>query len=122
MYSLKEGFEFIERLGRQNIKSYNHELALKVGNEVSRIWGTKQLISDESAIGAMVSILLPYQEADVTEKLGRDFAEKYNTYIKVFKYNGKFYARFCCQIFNEIEDYVYVANAVKQTLIAENIE
>ena len=107
-------------MGAQKIKAYNHELALKVGKEVSSIWGTKELISDENAIGAMVNVLLPYQENDVTDKLGRSFCEKFSTYPKLFMYNGKHYMRFCCQIFNELEDYIYVANAVKETLLSES--
>lgn len=116
VYSIKEAFEFIEHVGDLNIKKYNHELACRVGKEVAKIWDTEELITDEELIGAMVNVLLPYQEADVEAKLGREFCEKYNTLVKVFKYQGKYYARFSCQIFNEMEDYIYVANAVKEAL------
>lgn len=64
----------------------------------------------------MVNVLMPYQESDIESKLGEEFCEKYNTYVKLGKYEGKYYARFSSQIFNEIDDYVYVANAVKEAL------
>ena len=63
---------------------------MKVLKEISRISETKKLISDESTFRAMVDNLLPYHEVDVTERLGRHFAEKYNTYIKIFKDHGNF--------------------------------
>ncbi len=103
-------------MGADRIKEYNHKLALRVGEEVAKIWDTEQLIQDENLIGAMVVILLPVQTADVEKKLGLEFCEKYNTFLKFAKYQDKYYARFCAQIFNELEDYVYVAKAVKEAL------
>ena len=100
----------------EKVKKYNHELAVKVGQEVSKIWGTEQLVSEESMIGAMVVILLPEQSVEVEKKLGLEFCEKYNTFVKFGKYQGKYYVRFCAQIFNELDDYIYVANAIKETL------
>jgi len=116
IYALKETTEFMEAVDMERVKKYNHELAVKVGQEVSKIWGTEQLVHEESMIGAMVLIELPEQSADVEKKLGLEFCEKYNTFVKIGKYQGKYYVRFCAQIFNELDDYIYVANAIKDTL------
>lgn len=98
------------------MKKYNHDLAVKVGKEVAKIWGTEEFITQEDMIPSMVNVLMPYQESDIESRLGEEFCEKYNTFVKIAKYQGKYYARFCGQIFNEIEDFVYVAKAVKEAL------
>ena len=121
MYCSKEAFEFIESVGEQRIKKYNHELALQIGKEVSKIWNTEELITEENLLGAMTTILLPYQGNDVEAKLGLEFCEKYNTFGKIGKYQDKYYARFCAQIFNQLEDFVFVANAVKETLNVKGV-
>ena len=79
------------------------------------------MITEESMLGAMTTIILPYQGNDVEAKLGLEFCEKYNTFIKIGKYQDKYYARFCAQIFNELEDFVFVANAVKEALNIKGI-
>ena len=94
---------------------------MQVGKEVSKIWDTETLVVNDEMIGNMVNILLPFQGDDVEKKLGREFCDKYNTYLKLAKYQGKYYARFCCQIFNEIEDYTYVAKAVLETFNPKGI-
>ena len=89
---------------------YNHKLAWNAGNEVAKIWGTEILIEDEARIGAMVNVRLPCEDKEIIDKIVYKLLYENNTFLANGKYNdGNYYARFSAQIFNDLSDYILVA-------------
>jgi len=111
--AVSEALKFRELLGEKRIRDYTHNLAVNVGKTISEIWGTEMLVSDEKMIGTMVNVRIPFEGE--LDKLMMEIYEKYNTFLMITKFsNGKFYARFSCQIFNELGDYVTAARALTE--------
>lgn len=38
--------------------------------------------------------------------------DKYDAYLHIWKFDGKYYVRFSCSIYNELSDYIFLANQV----------
>jgi selenocysteine lyase/cysteine desulfurase len=109
-FTIKDAIEFIQKFGDKEIMAYNLSLAEKAGQHVSALWNTDLLIKDKGKFCCMVNVRIPCgDEKTILNAVKRLYLE-YNIYILTFKFNnGKYYARFSAQIFNEIEDYNYAA-------------
>ena len=112
--------------GEKAIAKYCHELCLKVGQKITeKVWPGTQIIENQSKslITAMINIEVPIDTfaKDVGSKglnvtdlkevkkcvdtIQYQMAYNDKTYLQLFVH-GKFYCRFSCQIYNELEEYV----------------
>ena len=108
--AVKDALVYRKELGDKKIMEYNHKLAWNAGNEVAKIWGTEILIEDEARIGAMVNVRLPCEDKEIIDKIVYKLLYENNTFLANGKYNdGNYYARFSAQIFNDLSDYILVA-------------
>ncbi|RLV93125.1 Hercynylcysteine sulfoxide lyase [Spathaspora sp. JA1] len=116
--------------GEEVIFKYCHDLAKQVGSVISKKWGTSYLEQEQgpSLISTMVNVEIP------TDSLGIDVngiknnwtrfdQEVYTKLIDVHKaftpcvvHNGKLYARFSCQIYNELSDYEHAADVLVKVM------
>ena len=111
IFAVKDAFEFREKLNEKEIMKYNHNLAVLAGKEVAKFWGTEVLILNEERIGAMVNVRVPCESQIVIEEAVKKMLVENRTFLAFKKFNdGKFYARLSAQIFNEIGDYLKVAD------------
>ncbi|KAG7664606.1 uncharacterized protein J8A68_001831 [[Candida] subhashii] len=106
--------------GEENIYNYCHSLAMEVGKLISEEWGTSYL-DDEDQISTMVNVEVPVSPkllenwTDVEPKFKKELFGK-NTFVPCVIHNGKLYARFSCQIFNEISDYQSASKLLLEVL------
>jgi len=108
--SIKDALEFRNKFNDDLIMEYNRELAWKVGMEVAKVWGTEVLIEKKERVGSMVNVRVPCEDKQIIETAIQKTLLEMNSFVVATALNdGKFYARFSSQIFNEIEDFVRVA-------------
>lgn len=105
--------------GEKVIHDYCHGLARKVGDMVSKKWGTYFL--DQTS--TMVTVEVP--TADFPEVVNDWLKIDNLVYNKMFEkkaytpcisHNGKLFARFSCQIYNDLSDYEYASDVLIETL------
>ena len=116
--------DFRARVGGEvAIMSYVHTLAVDGGALLALAWGTDVLHS-EALYGAMVDVRVPTTNATLATSLGAALMERFHTFVPVYDIGavggapGVYYARCSAQIFNELDDFQYLADSVL-TLIRE---
>ncbi|KAI5953603.1 hypothetical protein KGF54_002975 [Candida jiufengensis] len=113
--TIPEAYKFRNEIcgGEEAIYNHCHNLALKVGKLVSEKWGTSILDQpDKTQISTMVTIEVP---TDKYPEFAKNWSKYDNlvyhkcfdkkAYIPCASHNGKLYARFSCQVYNELSDY-----------------
>lgn len=105
--------------GESAIHDYCHGLARKVGEFVSKKWGTSYLVQSST----MVTVEVPVNDFPEVVK---DWSKIDNlVYHKMFDkkaytpciaHNGKLFARFSCQIYNELDDYDFASDVIIETI------
>eukprot|EP01083_Nonionella_stella_P189737 702317_1 len=100
---------------------YCHHLAINGGKTVADKWETSRLIENDDYVANMVNIKLPTQNDKhikfIKQRLFSQSTEnqKY-TYLGVFKWKGVWYCRLSAQIYNELTDFEWLAEAVLSVL------
>lgn len=125
--------------GESEIWNYCHQLSLKVGEFITeKKWPGMKVLNNykQSLITTMIMIEIPVdqiksnlknkgivnlKEIDMNNsKKMIEFVDliqykmvyDYKTFVPVAKHNGKLYARFLCQIYNDLSDYDYASDVV----------
>ena len=121
--SMGAALEFRAALSQNNdpsITHYMHQLALTGGQILADAWGTSLLLND-SNIGAMVDVRLPYnQNATLLHALPALLLEHYATWVPTYPWDGMtfsnasktWYTRVSAQIYNDEADFHMLAQAV----------
>ena len=116
--------DFRERVGGDAaIIAYMHDLAVRGGALLARAWAT-DVLHGEAQYAAMVDVRVPVSNATVAGGLGAALMARYHTFVPIYDIGGVggtpgvYYARVSAQIFNELGDFQYLADAVT-TLLAE---
>lgn len=110
--------KFRALLGEARIRDYCRKLSLDAGKLMAEIWKTEVLITDENQLGSMNNVRLPLGDpkppdpAKFVERLVKELYLQYNTYMAYFQQDGNWYARISAQIYNDINDFKMVAEAV----------
>lgn len=117
--------------GEEAISKYCFDLARQVGELALRKWPGSTLIENEerSLTTAMVTIFYPLERHTKTfdlsdKKLAQHLIktisatqiEKYKTFVPFDVHRGKLFARFSCQVYNELVDYEYACEAAESAL------
>ncbi|KAL6453794.1 egt-2 Hercynylcysteine sulfoxide lyase [Candida maltosa Xu316] len=103
----------------KTIYDYCHKLARDVGDLVSKKWGTSYLDQTSTMVTVEVptakfpEIVANWSKLD-NEVYHQMFAKK--AYTPCIVHNGKLYARFSCQIYNEIDDFDNASDVLLQVL------
>ena len=115
-----------ESVIRKYCEGLSHEV---VELFTKKIWpGTTYLDNEDgSAITAMVNIEIPIEQY-ATKDFDRSDLKRYllyleericfkhNTFVPFSVNNGKAYARFSCQLYNDIDDYIYAGEIILKEL------
>lgn len=115
--------------GERAIFDYCHSLAKRVAERISSKWGTSYLKQADgpTLINTLVNIEVPTQyiglDVSALKKNWSKFlkvvhtkmVDEYNAYTPSIN-NGKLYARYSCQIYNEISDYEIASECLIKVL------
>ncbi|KAG7661940.1 uncharacterized protein J8A68_004543 [[Candida] subhashii] len=116
--------------GEQAIFDYCHGLTKQVATTISSKWGTSYLEQEDgpTLISTMVTIEVPTKDigldVDSLKKNWNRFIEvvytkmsdEYKAYTPCVIHNDKLYARYSCQIYNELNDYEVAADYLIKAL------
>ncbi len=110
-----DAIDFYYEMGNENIRKYTHKLILDAANLLSDSLGFEVPIPNEM-LGAMVTLpfkanLPPIQEN--TLFLRKHFLENYKIELPFMAFQNYWYFRISAQIFNEISDYIYLSECIK---------
>ena len=129
--TIKEAYRFRNEVcgGEMTIRQYCRELCYKVGEVITQeIWPDTFYLDNEekTAITAMINIAVPFggfllsklESNEVFDCL-REIEDKvllgYNTFTPLLVNNNTVYVRFSCQIYNEVDDFVFAARVLQKT-------
>ena len=126
---IPDAYEFRENVcgGEQAIYDYCHNLALTVGDVVSKKWGGTQVLDQMGGVtqvGTMVTIEIPTKGfpsivknwSKLDEVVYKRCIEDYKAYTPCVVHNGKLWARYSCQVYNELEDYEFASDVLLKVL------
>ncbi|KAG7195273.1 uncharacterized protein KQ657_003799 [Scheffersomyces spartinae] len=123
---IKTAIDFREKEcgGEHKIIDYCNQLAHTVGDVISKRWGTDILdTSNQDYTTAMVNVRLPPSALDdlplsraMDQQLGDIEMENFNTFVPITKWNGHWYARFSCQVYNDLFDFEYAADKLLEAI------
>lgn len=116
--------------GESVIRRYCEDLSHQVVEVFTKtIWPNTTYLDneDDSAITAMVNIQVPIEQyytedfdrnelKDCLLYLEEHICFKYNTFVPFCINNEKVYARFSCQLYNDIDNYIYAGEAILKAL------
>ncbi|HUL72064.1 MAG TPA: aminotransferase class V-fold PLP-dependent enzyme [Vicinamibacterales bacterium] len=111
-----EGLRFLEDLGVDRAREYNHDLAWQAATTLCGRWGTTPA-AGEACIGAMATLALP-------DRLGTTAADaarlrdallfKDRIEVQVHAAQGRLWTRISAQVYNERSDFERLGEAVER--------
>ncbi|KIJ57817.1 hypothetical protein HYDPIDRAFT_184262 [Hydnomerulius pinastri MD-312] len=117
--SVTAALDFRQWLGGEKIIcQYTHNLAVAGGKRLANLLGTSLMDQDGDSALCMVNVELPIpgkirQTLELKAFFQRTILLKWNTYAAPFHHNGKWWARCSAQIWNEISDFDFLAEALR---------
>lgn len=123
-FALERAMEFRASLpgGDSGCMDYMTSLSNEGGRLLADAWETDTLTDDARDMqAAMVNVKVPLQplpDPDVLTPGGmaQRLLARHNTYVPVFEVNGWWYVRVSAQIYNSLEDFEHLAQAVLQVV------
>ena len=113
-FVLPDALAFLDRFGEPAIRAHNHTLAVEAAEMLARAWGT-QVGASGSFVGSMAMIALPFQRPVAPEaalSIRAELLADYKVQVPVNALRGRFWVRISAQIYNEIEDYQRLGDAI----------
>lgn len=110
-----EGIRFMEELGLEAMRAYNHALAWDAAQALTERWGM-QLETPEAMIGSMVTLPLPGQLGsgpEDTVQLKDWLLFERGIEVPIAAIGGRLWARVSVQVYNDAEDLERFAGAVE---------
>jgi isopenicillin-N epimerase len=114
-FVLPEALAFLERLGEPDIRAHNHDLAISAAAMLADDWGTR-LGASSAHTGSMAMIELPIATPATHEgamEIRMMLLERDKVQVPINALGGRFWARISAQIYNHMDDYGRLAQAVK---------
>ncbi len=105
---------FMQELGVDAVRHYNHGLAWNGAQYLSRTWRT-EFVTPEALIGTMATVMMPDRLGTSPDDAARvRDALLFDSGIEaqVHAFRGRLYARICGQIYNDMSDVHRLAEAV----------
>jgi selenocysteine lyase/cysteine desulfurase len=116
--------------GEENIRAYRYELAEKGEQKIAEILGTKALEVPKASRVSFANVWLPLEAMAphespsdgfiltedipaVTDFLTGKMIEEYNCYVAISFYKGAWIVRFSSDIYLDMDDFIYGAEALK---------
>jgi len=106
--------DYLEELGLDDVRAYNHGLAWEGAKFLAGRWGTP-FEAEESLVGTMATIPMPDRLGSSPEDAAtlRDrLLQRHRIEVQVHAWSGRLWARISAQIYNELPDLERLADAV----------
>ncbi|MEQ8344347.1 MAG: aminotransferase class V-fold PLP-dependent enzyme [Sneathiellaceae bacterium] len=115
-FALGTALDFRERFGDLAIRSHNHDLVTAGGDLLAQAWGT-ECGASHALCGAMQTVRLPDgfdPDPDAVLALRQALLDRFAVQVPIRLLAGALRARISAQIYNGIDDYERLAEAVLQ--------
>jgi isopenicillin-N epimerase len=114
--SLPAAFAFMDRFGQENVRRHNHDLVVAGATLLADAWDVP-LETPASMTGAMALVPLPLRSAFAPTLEAREAVQKalwqaHGIACACMLFEGRLYLRVAAQIYNTIDDYEKLAQAV----------
>jgi isopenicillin-N epimerase len=112
--SIPAAIAFYDAMGGGRIRAYNHALALEAAALIAGRWGTT-VGGPPAMTGSMATIRLPGEwpaTRKAAERIHDRLWEQHRIEVPVIPFAGALWVRISAQIYNSIEDYARLADAV----------
>jgi isopenicillin-N epimerase len=112
-----EGLAFLRELGFDEVRRYNHSLAVNAARMLADRWGTRFEI-DDADIGFMATVPMPDRcgsTGDDAARLRDRLLFEHGIEVQVHAGHRRLWARISAQVYNEMSDYERLADAVLKT-------
>jgi len=111
-----EGLAFLDALGFDTVRQYNHDLAWRAAQQLANRWGTA-IEFPESTVGFMATVPLPASLGSTPEQAAclRDallFQDRIE--VQLHATHGRLWTRVSCQVYNDDNDVETLARAVEK--------
>jgi len=109
-----DGIRFMQELGLDALRTYNHDLAWRAAQTLTSRWNTPLEI-EESAVGSMVSVMTPARCGTAKPDAGalRDtLLHQHNIEVQVHARAGRVWVRVSAQVYNDDGDIDRLASAI----------
>lgn len=106
--------DYLNELGFDSVRAYNHGLAWDAARHLTRRWGT-ELAIPESMTGSMVTLPLPERlggEKTDARRLRDALLFEDGIEVQLHAWRGRLWVRISAQVYNEMADYERLAEAV----------
>lgn len=114
-----EALRFFEQFGWDAVRRHNHELAVWVQHLWTSRWGVEPTTPlDGSMIGSMTTVALPElpKRYETPERFQGALWDRWRIEAPIIEFNGRWWIRASCQIYNTPQQYEHVAEAVTELL------
>jgi isopenicillin-N epimerase len=108
------GIAFLENLGFDAVRRYNHDLAWRAAEALTRRWGTS-IPCDEGSVGSMVTVPLPASLGASLEEAARlrdALLDEDRIEIQLHASHGSLWVRVSAQIYNDWRDIERLRDAI----------
>lgn len=105
----------MREIGLEAIQTYTHDLAWQGAQVLAEAWGTR-VETPEDLIGTMATVPLPPQLGTTDQDAARvrdRLLHEHRIEVHVFAFRGGVYLRISAQIYNDMDDIVRLAGAVR---------
>ncbi len=112
--ALPEAIDFYNSLGGSELRKYNHDLIMEAGTFLNFHLGSEFNCPEEMA-GSILTLAI---DIDLSAKdstaayLRTTFLREYKTELMFIPFKGKIWYRIAAQVYNEIDDYVQLADSL----------
>ena len=111
-----DGIQFLNELGLEDLRRYNHDLAWQAAQYLTDRWRTP-LEFDESSVGCMVSVMAPERFGSTKEdavRLRDRLLFEHNIEVHAHARAGQVWLRVSVQAYNDADDIERLADAVRR--------
>ena len=113
--SVPAGLEFLDRLGFEAVREYNHTLLWQGVEMLTERWETRPIAPQEMS-AFMISIGMP-RRFEVSHAKAEDLRDRllfdHGIEVPVFELCGRLWIRLSVQVYNELGDFERLAAAVE---------
>ncbi|MHC5023402.1 MAG: aminotransferase class V-fold PLP-dependent enzyme [Planctomycetota bacterium] len=118
-----DAIAFLGELGWDHVRRHNHEMATWVQAMLCEQWKVEPCSPlDGSMLGSMVAVQLPGEASRLgtPETIQSKLNDAFRIEVPIFEWSGRPYIRPSCQVYNDAEQYLRLADAVRQLIQAES--
>jgi isopenicillin-N epimerase len=109
-----EGFRFMEELGTEAVRRWNHDLAWDAAQALCGLWGTRLEVGRDS-VGTMITVPLPLEHGTTgvdAARLRDALLYEDSIEVQMHAWGGRLWIRLSAQIYNEISDFERLGTAI----------